>query len=680
MYIFLHFIYRSYGAAEISSIIDKQQEIRVDTELSALRSTNSLHLLLINMAQINLKDPLLGSEGILEKKKKSFKLAVVAAVATILLLVAAAFALCYVYYGSKEAGPVVLLWEDKTQKQGAEEGSSRDEVAESEVGVVAADDGRCSDIGVSVLKQGGHAVDAAVATALCLGVVNSMSSGIGGGGFMVLRDGQTGQTEAYNFRETAPSAANLDIYEQNPEAKRRGPRSMGVPGEIAGLHGAWLQHGRVSWKSLFQPSIKLARDGFVVAPYLASVLKTSRKSIMADPGLRQVFAPEGRLLIEGESCYNPNLANTLQMVSEQGPGAFYNGTVGEKLVSDVQEAGGILTMEDLRRYKVEVTEAVRVDAMGYTILGMPPPSAGTVGLSMILKILESYGSNLEDAVKGPLGLHRFTESLKHMLAVRMDLGDPNFVDVTDTVTKMLSSSFAQEIHRAIVDNTTFPSGYYRAKWSQLRDQGTSHFSIVDGNRNALSMTTTVNAYFGAEMVSPSTGIVLNNQMNDFSIPSEKSVDGLPPPPSNFIQPNKRPLSSMTPIIILKDDQLAGVLGGSGGLFITSAVIQVFLNHFVLGMKPLDAVVRPRVYHVLTPNVLFYENITAIGGDHIELQQQPERFLKQRGHVLSPVTRGATCQLVVHNPKNSAGTNANLENHGLLTAVSDPRKNGRPAAI
>ncbi|XP_068649273.1 glutathione hydrolase 3-like [Aristolochia californica] len=620
------------------------------------------------MAQVNLKDPLLGSHR--TDRKIGFK--VLIAALTAFTVLAAALALCYGYYNDgfdSEGRDGLPSWEKIKRKDR--------NVAESEVGVVAADDSRCSSIGVSVLKEGGHAVDAAVATALCLGVVNSMSSGIGGGGFMVLRDGQTGRSQAFNFRETAPSAATLDIYERNPQAKRKGPLSLGVPGEIAGLHVAWLQQGRIPWRSLFQPSIKLARDGFVVAPCLAGVLKTSQKAVMADPGLRRVFAPDGKPLVAGDVCYNPKLADTLEMVAEQGPGAFYNGTVGEQLVSDVRAAGGIITMDDLRQYKVEVTEAMRVDAMGYTILGMPPPSAGTVGLSLVLKILESYGS--VDAVKGPLGLHRLIESLKHMLAVRMDLGDPNFVNVTHTVSKMLSSSFAQQIHQAIVDNTTFASGYYRAKWSQLRDHGTSHFSIVDANRNALSMTTTVNYYFGAEMLSPSTGILLNNEMDDFSIPAAKTIDGLPPPPSNFIQPNKRPLSSMTPIIILKGDQLAGVLGGSGGLFITPAVIQVFLNHFVLGMEPLDAVLRPRVYHMLTPNLVFYENITAIDGDHIELQQESELFLKQRGHILSPLPRGASCQLVVHDLRNAA-KKTNQANQGLLTAVSDPRKNGRPAAI
>ncbi|XP_077236123.1 gamma-glutamyl transpeptidase 4 isoform X3 [Tasmannia lanceolata] len=476
------------------------------------------------------------------------------------------------------------------------------------------------------------------------------------------------------------------MYEKNHASKVSGVLSMGVPGEIAGLHAAWVRHGRRPWSTLFQPSIRLARDGFEVAPYLASAIKISQKEIMADPGLRTVFAPNGKLLETGDTCYNLELSRTLEAVAEQGLQAFYNGSIAENLVRDVQKSGGILTMEDLHQYTVEVKDAMVVDALGYSILGMPPPSSGTAGLALVLNILESYGTS--DAAKGSVGLHRLVESLKHMFAIRMNLGDPDFVNVTEYVSDMLSLSYAQQLQQKILDNTTFPADYYMSKWSQLRDHGTSHFCIVDADRNALSMTTTVNYYFGAKVLSPSTGIVLNNEMNDFSTPTETSKDKLPPAPSNFIRPNKRPLSSMTPIIILKDNQLAGVIGGSGGLFIIPAVIQVFLNHFILGMEPLAAVQHPRVYHELIPNVVLYENWTVIDGDHIELSQDSKLFLKERGHLLSAQASGAICQLVVHNiqsptnmeVKHSPSDPDNRVFHGMLTAVSDPRKDGRPAGI
>ncbi|CAK9148554.1 unnamed protein product [Ilex paraguariensis] len=438
-------------------------------------------------------------------------------------------------------------------------------------------------------------------------------------------------------------------------------------------------------RTLFQPAIKLAKEGFVVYPYLESSISSSANKIMADPGLQLVYAPNGKLLQAGDTCYNAELGRSLEAVAEQGIQAFYNGTIGENLVKDVKEAGGILTMEDLRNYKVDVMDAMSVNVMGYTILGMPPPSSGTVGISLVLNILNSYGS--PNAAKGPLGLHRLIEALKFMFAVRMNLGDPNFVNISKTISDMLSPSFAKKLQQKIFDNTTFPSEYYMHRWSQLRDHGTSHLCVVDANRNAVSLTTTINYGFGAGLLSPSTGIVLNNEMDDFSTPTEISPDKLPPAPANFIRPNKRPLSSMTPIIVLKDNELVGVVGGSGGLYIIPAVIQVFLNHFVLGMEPLAAVQSARVYHKLIPNVVLYENWTVIDGEHIELSDEKKQFLEERGHQLQAKAGGAVCQFVVQNINNPIEMGRKNRKvpvdqvfRGTLTGVSDPRKDGRPAAI
>ncbi|WCJ42609.1 Glutathione hydrolase 3 [Euphorbia peplus] len=564
--------------------------------------------------------------------------------------------------------------------------SQNAEIVESEVGVVAADDRRCSEIGADVLRQGGHAVDAAVATALCVGVVNPMASGIGGGAFMVVRSSSTLKAQAFDMRETAPLAASQNMYANDIDDKYLGPLSIGVPGEIAGLHEAWLQHGRLAWKNLFQPAIKLAKEGFVVLPYLGMAIAHSAKKIINNPGLQEVFAPNGKLLQAGDICHNVELARSLEVIAEQGPKVFYNGTLGEKLVQDVKKAGGLLTMEDLKNYEVEITDAVASTVMGYTVYGMPPPSGGTLGISMVLNILDSYGT--PDAAKGTLGLHRLIEALKHMFAIRMNLGDPEFVDIKTYISKMLSPSYAAGIRRKIVDNTTFPPEYYMSRWSQLRDQGTSHFCIVDAERNAVSMTTTINYGFGAGLLSPSTGIVLNNEMGDFSAPTEITPDELPPAPANYIEPKKRPLSSMTPIIVTKDNQVVGVLGGSGGMKIIPAVVQVFINHFVLGMEPLTAVQRARVYHQLIPNTVQYENRTCIDGDHIELAEETKLSLTKKGHELEGIDGGAIVQLVVqniHNPirhgrKNGQGSYNNQVLHGILTAVCDPRKDGRPAAV
>lgn len=609
------------------------------------------------------------------RKALCFFLASVTIITTVGLLTFGAHFTCWVLRGGKNYSERIEI--------------NNAEIVESEQGVVAADDARCSEIGASMLRQGGHAVDAAVSTALCVGVVNPVGSGIGGGAFMIVRSSSTSKTQAYDMRETAPGAASQNMYANNLNNKYSGALSMGVPGEIAGLHEAWLQHGRLNWRTLFQPAIKLARDGFVVAPYLASSIAKSAKKIMNDPGLQQVFAPNGRLLQAGDKCSNVELAQSLEAVAEQGPQAFYNGTVGEKFVKDVRDAGGILTMEDLKNYRVDIMDALAANVTGYTIYGMPPPSSGTLGMSLVLNILNSYGSS--KAAVGNLGLHRMIEAMKHMFAVRMNLGDPAFVNTAKYMSKMLSQSYADKIQKMIVDNTTFPPEYYmnmESRWSQLRDHGTSHFCVVDAERNAVSMTTTINYGFGAGVLSPSTGILLNNEMGDFSAPTEITPDMLPPAPANFIEPNKRPLSSMTPIIVTKDNQLAGVMGGSGGLFIIPAVVQVFLNHFVLRMEPLTAVESPRVYHKLIPNTVLYENWTVIDGKHIELAGDRKAFLEERGHQLLAQAGGAIVQLVVQtlqspidvDSENSRDSvNAQIF-HGTLTAVSDPRKDGRPAAI
>lgn len=552
------------------------------------------------------------------------------------------------------------------------------DIIEAEHGVVAADDERCSDIGIDMLREGGHAVDAAVATSLCLGLVSPTSSGLGGGAFMLLRS-SNGQAQAFNMRETAPQAASEDMYAKNPAAKKIGPLSIGVPGELAGLHLAWQQHGKLPWKKLVQPVIKLAAEGFVISPYLASNIKSYKNAIMADKGLRGVFTVNGKLLNVGDTCYNKKLAETLQAISDFGPSVFYNGTIGKKLVEDVQAVGGILSFEDLQNYRVEVTDPISAEVMGYTILGMPPPSSGAAGLISVLNILGSYGT--PDAAKGTLGLHRTIEAFKHMFAVRMNLGDPKFVNITDSLSDMLSPEFAVKLKNKIYDNVTFPSEYYGYKWNQLRDHGTSHFCIVDSERNAVSMTTTVNYPFGALMLSPSTGIVLNNEMDDFSTPTEITPDMLPPAPANFIRPNKRPLSSMSPTIVLKGGQLAGVLGGSGGLKIIPAVVQVFLNHFINGMDPLVAVTAPRVYHRLIPNIVTYENWTVLDGEHIELSRESKLGLSQRGHWLEAHSSGAISQLVVQNLNNPIKVESdNQVFYGKLTAVSDPRKDGIPAGF
>nr|BAQ21912.1 gamma-glutamyl transpeptidase [Allium sativum] len=557
------------------------------------------------------------------------------------------------------------------------------EVVQSEVGVVAADDGYCSETGASILRKGGHAVDALVATAICEGIRHPMSSGIGGGAFIVVRSAKDGKAFAFDARETAPIASSRDMYQNNHSDKCLGPLSIGIPGEVAGLHAIWKMYGKLPWKSLFQPSIDLLRNGFKIVPYLDMSIREHADKILSDPGLREVFAPNGRLLRLNDTLYNYRLVNSLETIAREGPQALYSGSIGEKFIQDVRDLGGIITMDDMENYKVEVTEALSGNALGYTIIGMPPPSTGTVGISMVLNILGSYKTL--DAVKGLIGIHRLIEAIKHTLGMRMNLGDPNFVNITEYVNDMLSPTYAEKVKERIFDNTTFDLSYYSNKWSQLSDHGTSHVSIVDSERNAVSFTSTINEYFGAGVMSPATGIIANNEMCDFATPTDETVDDIPPAPTNFIEPNKRPLSSMSPLIILKDDNLAGVIGASGGMNIIPAIAQVLINYFILGMDPLKAVQYPRFYHRFTPNVVLYENYTAVNGENFMFPEAAIKFLEERHHQLQMKAGvAAVCQFVVQNLTESGSSNANMKNgghlRGMLTAVSDPRKDGSPACV
>ncbi|KAJ6737132.1 GLUTATHIONE HYDROLASE 1-RELATED [Salix viminalis] len=390
-------------------------------------------------------------------------------------------------------------------------------------------------IGIHALREGGHAVDAAVAASLCLGVVSPASSGIGGGAFMLIRLAG-GEMQAYDMRETAPIQASENMYDGNATLQASGSLSIAVPGELAGLYKAWKQHGRLPWERLVRPAEKLARRGFKISRYLRMQMEKTQS---------------------GDICYNKKLADTLRAVSK-GVEAFYNGPIGFNLVRDIHKLGGMLTIEDLRRYKVRVREPIITNILGYKIIGMPPPSSGGASMILILNILAQYG--VPEGISGPLGFHRLIESLKHAFAVRMRLGDPDFVDVAQVVSDMISLKFAQELKKTIHDNMTFDPGHYGGRWNQVDDHGTSHLSIVDSEQNAVSMTSTVNSYFGAQILSPSTGIVLNNEMSDFSMPENNTGNVSLPAPSNFIRPGKRPLSSMTPTIVLKDEQLRGVVG------------------------------------------------------------------------------------------------------------------------
>ncbi|KAL5555911.1 hypothetical protein UlMin_038147 [Ulmus minor] len=503
----------------------------------------------------------------------------------------------------------------------------RREVIADRHGVVATDDGRCSRIGMVVLREGGHVVDATVAATLCLGVVSPASSGIGGEAFLLMRLA-IGEQQALDMRETAPFLAFENMYAGNATLKSKGALSIAVPREIAGLHKAWKQHRRLPWARLVRPAESLACLGFKVSAYLRMQMERTKSGILVNEGLPSVLTSNGKLLQKGDICCNKKLAETLRRISDFGLEIFYNGTVGLDLVRDIKKAGGILTMKDLQTYQM-------------------------------LNILAQY--RLPSGVTGSLGVHRKIEALKHAYAVRMNLGDPDFVNI--------SPNFAKELKKTINDSMTFDPGHYGGKWNQIHDHGTSHLSIIDDQGNAVSMTTTVNAYFGSQTLSPSIGIVLNNEMDDFSIPMNVSAGVLPPALVNFIRSGKRPLSSMSPTIVLKDNQLKAVVGASGGGNIFAATSEVLLNYFAIGKSPFSSVMTPRIHHQLIPNVVNYENWTTLYNDHFEVAASIREALRKKGHVLTGLAGGTIIQFIVQETDSLQG-NKHLRK---LIAVSDPRK-------
>ncbi|KAL2643555.1 hypothetical protein R1flu_011142 [Riccia fluitans] len=553
---------------------------------------------------------------------------------------------------------------------------SRPRKVEADVGAVAADHRICSDLGVELLKRGGHAVDAAVGVAFCQGVVNPGASGIGGGDFLILRLAD-GTAEAYDMRETAPGLATEDMYAKNRTGKTLGGLSAGVPGELAGLYVVWKKYGKLPWKQVVYPTIRLCVKGFAVEPYLAKEIVTNQEKILADQGLRDTFAPNGTLLKAGDICYRKQLGKTLTQISKHGPNVFYHGAVGRKLVRDIQAAGGIMTFSDLQKYKVKVRKPLVADTWGLTVLGMPPPSSGGAGLILILNILAAYKN--VSAIEGDLGVHHIVEAFKHTYAVRMNLADPDFVNVNTVVKEMLSPVFAAKLQKTISNTMTRPPKFYGGRWNQLDDHGTSHISVVDAERNAVSMTATINYSFGSKFLSTSTGILVNNEMDDFNTPTDNTTDALAPAPANFIRPYKRPLSTMSPTIVLENGQLRAVLGGSGGIKILTTVAQVLLRH-IAGYDPLDAVTLPRVHHQLEPNWVSYENFTNVRDEHIEVPWETRQSLLQKGHELRSASQ-AVCQFILHDLRKPVTPGYKTYDGvflGKLTAVSDLRKDGYPA--
>ena len=533
-----------------------------------------------------------------------------------------------------------------------------------------------SQAGLAMLQQGGNAVDAAVATTFAISVVEPYSAGIGGGGFLLLRVGKTGEVKALDFRERAPLAATAKMYldasgKARPQASTEGYLAVGVPGTVAGLAEVHRQYGKLPWKTVVQPAIVLAKKGFVVTPKLSAAIARS-PTLQTNLAIRQIFLPQGKPPEIGETLIQTDLAKTLSAIA-QDPRSFYTGSIATAIAQDMATNGGIITQQDLQQYRPIWRAPVCGNfqfARTARVCSMPPPSSGGVHLLQMLNLLSGTigGASLKTlGWHHPDALHWMVESMRIAYADRAQfLGDPDFVKVP--VAALISPAYAEkrrveiDLGKARSSNEVKPADPALLKrLSGKESADTSHLSVVDQAGNAVSLTFTINLGFGAQVVAAGTGIVLNNEMDDFAIaPNTPNAFGLVGGTANAIAPRKTPLSSMTPTIVTENGQIRLVAGAPGGSTIITTVLQIVLNVLVYDMDARAAVAAPRLHHQWLPDRLMVEKQ---GFDPLTLAE-----LRRRGHTIEERSGWGNATIILRT------------SDGWLEGAADPRGEGAAAGF
>ncbi|MFZ6818057.1 gamma-glutamyltransferase [Undibacterium sp. Ji22W] len=497
-------------------------------------------------------------------------------------------------------------------------------------GVVSSEQGLASQVGLDVLKRGGNAVDAAVAVGFALAVVLPHAGNIGGGGFMLIHDAKSGKDIALDFRELAPALAHRDMFLDAdgkivPGSSTSTHLAVGVPGTVAGLDLALRKYGTMSLKDLIAPSIKLAERGFEVTPYLAQLLEASRNQLGKWPSSRAVFFNGERPLRAGEKLIQKDLAHSLRLIAEQGSKAFYEGAIAKKIVAEMKNHGGMITSDDMKNYQPVERTAVTGTYRGYQVVSMPPPSSGGVHVIQMLNMLEHFPL-AKLGVNSAQTIHDMTEVMKLAYADRAEyLGDPDFVKVP--VAGLTSKKYADELVKKIDSNRATPSAQIKpGKPLPYESDQTTHYSVVDKFGNVVATTYTLNLLFGSGIVATGTGITLNNEMDDFSVKAGlPNAFGLVGGEANAVAAKKRPLSSMTPTMVLKDGKPFLVTGSPGGSRIITTTLQVILNIIDHQLNAAEATITPRIHHQWEPDMIRLER--GFNADTLEL-------LKQKGHQFS----------------------------------------------
>jgi gamma-glutamyltranspeptidase/glutathione hydrolase len=551
-------------------------------------------------------------------------------------------------------------------------------------GMVVAAHRLAAEVGRDILAGGGNAVDAAVAVGYALAVVDPCCGNIGGGGFLTLRlaDG----TEAFlDFRETAPAAARPDMYLDAAGvpvtgASLDGWRASGVPGTVAGLDHALARWGSLPRATVMAPAIRLARTGFPLVRADADILARGTPRLARDPEAARIFTKDGRPLAPGDRLVQPDLAATLEAIAAAGPDAFYRGATAGAVAAAMTANGGTLTAADFAAYRPIERAPVRCTYRGHEIVSAPPPSSGGLTLCLILNILEGWDLKAS-GWHSALTVHRMVEAMRHAYVDRNALlGDPDFVAIpTD---RLSSKAYAAALRTRIETAGVIPSARLSSADAPHEKPETTHYSVVDAQGNAVAVTYTINGLFGAAVVAPGTGFLLNDEMDDFTVkPGTANLFGLVQGARNAIAPAKRPLSSMSPTIVTRGGRVFMVVGSPGGSRIITTVLETISNVIDFGMRPREAVNAPRIHHQWLPDQIVHEPYA--------LSPDTAALLRAKGYALVEQTPWGAAELIVVAPPQAAapqgptsGNDAALSGAvlpGLVYGANDDRRPAGAAA-
>ena len=519
-------------------------------------------------------------------------------------------------------------------------------------GMVATQEALASDIGLKILKDGGNAVDAGVAVGFALAVTLPRAGNIGGGGFMMIYDAKQGKTVALDYREKAPSSASRDMYldeEGNAvsDLSRYHGLAVGVPGTVAGLLKALEDHGTMSRGQVMAPAIALAENGIEVTAGLSESLTALSERLQKWPSTKKIFfKPDGSAYQPGERLKQPELAKSLKLIAAQGADGFYKGETASKLVKAVNEAGGSMSLQDLANYEAIAREPVKGDYRGYEIVSMPPPSSGGIHIVQILNILEGYPLK-EYGQNSAQTIHLMAEAMQLAYADRAEyLGDSDFINVP--ASGLTSEAYADKLRTLINPDKATPASTIKANNPlPYESDQTTHFSVVDKDGNAIANTYTLNFSYGTGLVADGTGILLNNEMDDFSAkPGVPNGYGLLGGEANAVEANKRPLSSMSPTLVFKDSKPYIVTGSPGGSRIITTVLQVISNVIDHDMNIAEATHAPRIHDQWLPDEIRIEK--ALNVDTI-------KKLESMGHKVSPQSAMGSTQSIMLTPNGVYGS-------------------------